>query len=653
MINMPDDHSVAELGIARKANFLPPWLWFWLLLYIGGFFHSFTNITIDIGIIFADSKNITPNDALIRARSISEFIPLLAVFAGMLLVFLPWVRACWLKLRYRILRIEELACVTLIPKETRDGLLEMQAFVHNYAPEVSITYAVGFPDHSLDDEPIHDQPPAQRLSFALHKCRLWFTNRFVQRLDTKDKAITYATSYLRTTITVSSEQLKLWKKDPSQAQEVLLHELAHHYHGDAMIVGSGSLLETVSRYWLWLSIICTIVPFVIYDSIYYVTYSQSFGLVGKIVPDFSQQLSQHIFQDIIFIDIPGLLMALLLSLVWNASQFVMLIAAMWCAEFNADRFMRDSIGSIKMLESAAKGKRGSGTQKARLRDHIFANITHPPRNLRRWMVQQDTLLRSNLLLLLFPLAFFVYLLLLVAQVFSQRLSLVYSGESIKDILLQSISGTLFFFRDGIPLFLCIAVLLLLWPRCAHIWQRIFHRDILQTRARRIFPPYKPSIVGALIAVLFCIPGVVVLMLPDTTFTAITQYSPPQPPATPTPTIATDNPPILVLKQLYKGVMVNASNQISTTISLSMLKQKPQDSIHGTLVIAAPLSEQGSFDGTITSDRIIQIIFTPAKKAQATPIQLYGTVSADGMMLNGFYTIASAGQSGTWQAKAAQ
>src|SRR5947208_1715744 len=103
---MTDSHPKLPTKL-QKANFLPPWLWFWLLLYLGGFFHSYTYIGNDLSIIFASKDAILSGNIVELSLAVGEFVPLLAIFAGILIVFLPWIRAYWLKHRYTIQKIED------------------------------------------------------------------------------------------------------------------------------------------------------------------------------------------------------------------------------------------------------------------------------------------------------------------------------------------------------------------------------------------------------------------------------------------------------------------------------------------------------------------------------------------------------------------
>lgn len=623
----------------QQSNFLPPWLWCWLLLYLGGFFHSYTYISTDLNILFASKDAILSGNIIELSLTIGELVPLLAIFAGILIVFFPWMRAWGLRLRYNIQTVEDAKRIPSL--EATSTLLEVQAFIHSYAPEIHVTYAIGFADHTLDELRIRDQVPEQWLSLLLRKYWRKLANQFVTRLT---DPITYTTNYFQTTITVNSGLLSDWENARQKAEEVLLHELAHHYHGDAAIVGAGSLLEMVSRCWIWFAIIFSIVPFVIFDTIYYITYAQGFELIDKILPNAQQALFLHILQNIGLYDMPALLLNLSLSLVWNATNFILLIAAIWCVELNADRFARDNAHSISMFENK---QRKTGWQ------WIFANTNHPPFELRKWVARQEGIIGNNLLLLLFPFSFLVYLLLLFIQNFIYGLPLIYSKENIGDLLKQVSGGTIFYLRDILPVLLSIVAVLLLWPRCARIWEQIFQRNIGRSKytateaTTRL--PYKTYVVGAFLTL--CILGALLLALSISTTKTFTISWPALlvAPTEAIPTIPTDNLPIPMLGQSYKGRLENAATHKQAQIAFSAIVQNQQGQVHGIITIAAPLLEKGRFSGTVMNDRVIRLTFTPNQKTANSIIQFTGTVQKDGTLV-GFYTIPGAGEVGNWQAK---
>lgn len=615
----------------QKANFLPPWLWCWLLLYLTGFFHSYTYILTDLNIIMGAPNAIfsSADNVVELAVTISEFVTLLAIFAGILVVFLPWLRSNWLRVKYNI---QSFADAVRTEPATATQLTEIQKFIHSYAPEIRVTYAIGFADRTLDELRVRNQVREQRLSFLLRKYWHKLTNPFVTQLQ---DPITYRVSYLQTTITVTSSLLNVWKNNRPKAQEILLHELAHHYHGDAAIIGAGSLLEAVSRSWIWLSIICTILPFIILDTIYYIAYARSFELIHKIVPGTQQTISLYILQNIWQHDVLALLQSLTFSLLWNATNFSILIIAIWSAELNADRFARDNTHSRQMFENG---------RKQTIWRWIFAGTHHPPFRLRKWVTEQEGILSSSLLLLLFPLSFVIYLLLLCAQNFVYGLSPVYSGEGINDLLKLLYNGVITYLRGMLPILLCLVIVLLLWPIGARAWQKLFHSNTGST----IRQPYPAYIVSA--AIVLCgILGILLFTQPASTLATANH---PRPVATPTQTIPTDNMPIPTLEQDYKGTLEDAANHTQTQLVISAIQQDQQGRIHGIMTIAAPLAKKGTLNGTIMNSRLVLLTFTPDQRPSNAIIQLTGTLQKDGTLV-GFYTISGTEQIGNWQAQPTQ
>jgi Zn-dependent protease with chaperone function len=410
-------------GVPEKSisGILPPWLWFWLVLYglsLPGqvalwqqnlkdlFFHQElpTDVT---GIHFP---------FLLRLANMPELMPSLALAVGVLSIFLPWTRMAYLEKRFRL---------TAPPKSS--VLQEISEFLNKYAPDLQIK-----------------------------------TNL----LRTDQIAFVYPLGYRATAIAIFGRLVKLWRSDRTAAETVLLHELGHYRHGDALIVGVGSFFGTVIKNWLALYFLLCFLPLVLTTADQTLTFFLESRAIG--IP-FDVMLS-HKAGQLLHLILPGMLLQSAGLLFWMVSVIVLPLAGIWCAEFNADRFAADVKKSSRVLMQVLERLSPKTTWWRRL---LFL-MSHPPAGMRCWAVQSAGIKGLIALLLLFPLTYFVKLLSLAARALSGYFIVCLSGFYGSVDLWQKLSGNIETYLMKIaPIWLFMAALIAVWPIASGYWEQIF------------------------------------------------------------------------------------------------------------------------------------------------------------------------------------
>lgn len=418
-------YSISPAG--ARSGVLPPWLWFWLILYIVGFPALFESEKSDFLIVLTGSDGTSTLAYTFVERWISLGVVLndLVVFIGVLIVFLPWLRMYFLERQY------ELADLTALPARTAQGtretLGEVSNFVHMYAPNISIKYSVMM----------------------------------------KEYAFVYPLDYRRIAVAISASLLPLWRRDRLAAQAILLHEMGHYRHGDAFIVGEGSLFETVIRYLVPFNLIFIVLPLLVPFGIEHIT---SIHDEAAILTPVQTSITYHL-QQIVTFDIPVLLLAVLQSLFRVGVVITLALAAIWCAELNADRFVMDTTQSIQTLDQAMK----QHSAPASWWRWLLLRTTHPPVRMRLWLVRQSQN-RAVLLLLVFPVAAFVRLFFLLGWASGNYLLYSFStGLDIGFISSELSKGVIYYFEGLIPIYAAMTLLFLLWPFLTRLWERLFAR----------------------------------------------------------------------------------------------------------------------------------------------------------------------------------
>lgn len=186
---------------AQRSGALPPWLWFWLVLYILGFSTVFDRVKTNLLILFTGADGVNPAatySGLGRVPGVIEILLDLVLFVGVLAVFLPWIRTVYLRRRYGLTEPQFLP--EDMPRETVQALSMVGGFVKEYAPGLILTYNAG--------------------------------GKLL-----RDKAFVYPIGYRRAGLAISGPLLALWNNDQQAVEAILLHEIEHYRHGDMLVVG--------------------------------------------------------------------------------------------------------------------------------------------------------------------------------------------------------------------------------------------------------------------------------------------------------------------------------------------------------------------------------------------------------------------------------
>src|SRR5215218_3228348 len=199
-------------------------------------------------------------------------------------------------------------------------------------------------------------------------------------LRTDQLAFVYPIGYRKRAIALFGGIVRLWRADRKAAEAVILHEVAHGRNGDVLIVGAGSLFTTLVRY----------VPLLGFLSLLIGVPAYTISMIGTL-------------------DV-GEAAAALLRLVPKLWPYVIVatiatvlapVTAIWCAEFNADRFAVQVQGTNAPLV----GVLDKLPQRVSWWRWLIFRITHPPDRMRKWMITKTGgIARQVFVLLLFPVA---------------------------------------------------------------------------------------------------------------------------------------------------------------------------------------------------------------------------------------------------------
>ena len=400
---------------------LPPWLWFWLVIYA----ISLPNLVAS----WQQSLAAIPSPTDLQPEAVggstilvwvvptlasaAELTPSVALFLGVLAIFLPWTRAAYLRRTYRL--------TDQSPQSP--ALNEIEEYLGNHAPGIQVR-----------------------------------TNL----LRTDQLAFVYPLGYRRTAIALFGGLVKLWRSDREAAEAVLLHETAHYRYGDALIVGAGSFFETVIRNLLLLYLLFLFVPQVLQVAAQRITFVQEAVALGvPLIYLVLFTLSQVLLSVVlVFLQSVSLLF-------WTASIFVLPLLGIWMAEFNADRFAAAAHGSkITVLQALNQLSRPTSYWR-----WLLMRLSHPPEKLRRWAVRHyGRATGTTLLLLFFPLALLAKLLALTAWALASYLGASFGSQEIGQQMVANVSSAI---RTYAPIWLAMAIVILSWPIAKKYWVKLF------------------------------------------------------------------------------------------------------------------------------------------------------------------------------------
>jgi hypothetical protein len=425
------------------ASVVPPWLWFWLIIYLISLPTNLSNWTQRFTVIFTyqnPSSDITGSlpYPLLGITDLLELIFPVALLVGTISLLFP---------KQTGKKYEEEHGL-----EVREMKPEITKFLHEYAPKIYVRFTL---------------------------------------TSNGNLARVYALDYGKVAVAIFPEIVKLWRKDKSTAKVTLLHELGHYLSGDAFIIGAGSEFRKIVTSWFYLYFLIIFIPIVIVSLSQIVTFFQEITQLGiEILPAITHKISQ-----IFILYIPFFLgqMLGLLLLTFNVS--IIPLIGIWCAEFNADQAaarntspdealklihqLSEKITWTKWLSSyrthSHKGLRlWLVTQSYNwwglflllllfLGERLSSPLTHPPKRLRLWLVTQSHNWWSLfLLLLLFPGAYIVRLFILIAYGIIASF-MIGNFEALHEAIIN-------YLKDVTPVWIFAAILLAIWPAVSQQWQ---------------------------------------------------------------------------------------------------------------------------------------------------------------------------------------
>lgn len=423
-LSLPTGSTRAEAG--RITPGAPPWIWAWVVLFLWSFPNLWATWQFSIGQLpliresTARLREQFPHAGYGRLEFLSypavllDFLPSAALLLGLAAALFPSIRGRFVQQRYG---------VTELPRDDKrlgETIREIEAFVQAHAPGLALVWSK---DLSL-------------------------SGPFV-----------FPTGYRRSALTINPKFLLWWKQDPQAAKAVLLHEMGHFHRGDGAIIGVGSAFETVVRWSLPAYLILFVGPFLIQYVVSLFRPSPdpaTTELLAQLPP--AAQLA------VAKLTAMQLLQGIASYLFWFASFFVLPVAAIWAAEFGADRFAADSQGSTAGIAKII----GSDAPKS-WRRRLLDALTHPPARLRAWMLARRVPSALALLALILPIAYLVRPLLLQSWAVLLLSAVQVSPADIREM---AIDNTFWYFHTVPRAWLVMAALLVLWPFIVRGWERL-------------------------------------------------------------------------------------------------------------------------------------------------------------------------------------
>lgn len=199
--------SAASVG--RGLPDVPPWLWVWVPIFLIGLPGRLQALVEQLAALHAARSPAVSWGRVLGAYATFgigfQLLVALAIGAGILLSFLPSLRAATLERRFR-----------LVPPGP--------------APSPALAAILG----------------------ELREIAPGLVAR-VRLADASRLAFVYPAGLRRRRIAIFGGLLVLWRRDPAAARAVLVHETAHLGSGDALLVGVGAPLERVVALWPWLA----------------------------------------------------------------------------------------------------------------------------------------------------------------------------------------------------------------------------------------------------------------------------------------------------------------------------------------------------------------------------------------------------------------
>ncbi len=391
------------------ASIIPPWLWFWLIVYIISLPSNLSNwiqLLKDILAYQNPSSEIT-GGSLFPLLAITDFLELIIpviLYLDIALLLIPNQRAKRLEREFQLTQ----------PDYDIPAVREIIEFLYKYNPKIRVkTNPLCF----------------DQLVFV------------------------YPLGYGKVAIALCGAIIKLWRKDNAIAKAVLLHELAHYHHGDVFIIGVGSIFRKLISHWFPIYLLTVLAPISLVFLSQTITFFQE---VGISLPTIIYKASQ------IILGIPLFLSQMIGLLFLSLNAFILPLVGTWCSEFNADQ----AAAKVTSYHEVIKAIQQLPAEKSWTRWLLF-RLSHPPNKLRQWLLTNS----QNwwilfILLSLFPLVYILRVLIPIAQWLPISFLLLNDLDTLR-------KGIVYYLDNAMPILFSTAILIAAWPKTSHYWESYF------------------------------------------------------------------------------------------------------------------------------------------------------------------------------------
>lgn len=311
----------------------------------------------------------------------------------------------------------------------------------------------------------------------------------------------YPSGFRSTRIAVFGNTIMLWCSDRTAAESMLLHELSHAQHGDALLVGPAGLLQRTFRLMAWASGLMLCVPNLVMLAImlYLILISMYQG-------EWLLALLGAVFLAFMLLAGVGIAVAIWFGLLFIFPIFwLSLIAAVWSAEVSADFHALQGSSNPEGLLNALKRDAG----KRRLWNRYLSLFTHPPRWLRLRLAKNPGAAMA-FMLTLFPLSFFFMRIMFGLVTFMGDLAFQESSFSFSAASFEAFD--LFTTRAG-RLLIC-GLLCLLWPSMVESWKKFWNPTDTLTHTLNDSPSSRSAIHLKVGAAWSCLGALGVIIAPE-------------------------------------------------------------------------------------------------------------------------------------------
>lgn len=378
---------------------------------------------------------------LVLTSSFLEVLPIAVLTLGIVALFVPWLRARLIERKYHL---QELPIDYPSPV-----VAEINAFIKHHVPNAKI------------------------------KVRL---------ADLQRLALVYPANYNQDVIAFFGGLVRVWRLNRAEGEGIILHELAHHRHRDAIVVGVGSPLVYIVRLWISVALLFAF-------SVLCIDLIQIFNDKGLTAQSDIWATIWALSIHFVTVFLPQFIFILVEVMVWTFAIFIVPLFGIWSAELSADRFAIENEtppGAFVGWLSCQRDAKG-------LFDWFTRRISHPPMVLRLWVARHNKQWYSLIfLLLLFPVGYLIKFIILFSW---GLIAYIGSGFALETLNEQIPIWTDSYFLSLANTYLQLGVLLILWPWLGMCWRR------LRNYTGSAYKPYY-YVVYAVFGTALCLPALI-------------------------------------------------------------------------------------------------------------------------------------------------